>query len=325
MKKVVICATAFLCAFLAACSDEKGSIYYTTTETTTEATIPHVELESPDVRNVMWGMTGPEIAVQETEGSLTSCEDGFRVWNVSLAEYDDWDVTYVLTDGKLTSVEYNTSYANSRDLFAHIVELFDKKYGGHTSYSAMPGPSDLAMGTATWKAPTANISLKGVENTLDGNIYGRCSVVFEQADNAGVVVNDIDEAEESYDAKPGGSVESKSLKYTVPYGEVLDINETGDTLIIKTKITSSFSNHATVSQNFQNLEDLIVNQGCSKYNEIQYWAVADMSDGSESKVVAFTAPKSTIDGIKDGSISAIAYLDEYGYLDDVYILPSLKD
>ena len=131
MKKVVICATAFLCAFLAACSDEKGSIYYTTTETTTEATIPHVELESPDVRNVMWGMTGPEIAVQETEGSLTSCEDGFRVWNVSLAGYDDWDVTYVLTDGKLTSVEYNTSYANSRErpfiLFRKVRRNYPRK------------------------------------------------------------------------------------------------------------------------------------------------------------------------------------------------------
>lgn len=116
-----------------------------------------------------------------------------------------------------------------------------------------------------------------------------------------------------------------SLSLTVPHGEVLDVNITGDTLIVKTKITSSFSNHSTISQNFFNLEDLIKNQGCSAYDEIQYWAVADMSDGSESKVVSFTAPKSTIDGIKDGSIDAIAYLDEYGYLEDVYILPSLQE
>lgn len=109
----------------------------------------------------------------------------------------------------------------------------------------------------------------------------------------------------------------------VPHGKVLDVNVTGNILVVKAKITPSFNNHSTISQNFFNLEDLIKNQGCSKYDEIQYWAVADMTDGSESKVISFTVPKSTIDGINDGSIEAIAYLDEYGYVTDVYILPSL--
>lgn len=325
MKRIMLLALFATITLFSACS-ENSSSEYVPTETTTEATtIPYVELENPDVRNVMWGMSGPEIAVQETEGNLRACEGGFSVWNVSLAGHDDWEVKYLLTDNKLTSVEYSTSGVNSRVLFEHIVELFDKKYGSHTSYSAMPGPSELAMGTASWKAPTSNISLKGVENTLDGNVYGRCTVIFEQANNAGAVVNAVDEDTESYEFKAESTENTKSFKYTVPHGEVLDVYETDERLVIKTKITSSFSNHATISQNFQNLEDLIVNQGCSKYSEIQYWAVADMTDGTESKVVAFTAPESTIKGIKDGSIGAIAYLDEYGYLEDVYILPSLKE
>lgn len=325
MKKAMIFALAAAITLLSACSKDSSS-EYVPTETTTEATtIPYVELENPDVRNVMWGMSGPEIAVQETEGNLRACEGGFSVWDVSLAGHDDWEVKYLLTDNKLTSVEYSTSGVDSRALFEHIVEQFDKKYGKHTSYSAMPGPSDLAMGTASWKAPTSNISLKGVENTLDGNVYGRCTVIFEQANNEGVVVNEVEEDTKSYDFKADSSANTKSFKYTVPHGEVLDVYETDELLVIKTKITPSFNNHATISQNFQNLEDLITNQGCSKYSEIQYWAVADMTDGSESKVVSFTAPESTIKGIKDGSIDVIAYLDEYGYLEDVYILPSLKD
>ena len=55
--------------------------------------------------------------------------------------------------------------------------------------------------------------------------------------------------------------------------------------MIKAKIESNISKKLTVSQNGFNVEDLILNQEAEKYNEIQYWAVADMADGTESKVV----------------------------------------
>lgn len=162
------------------------------------------------------------------------------------------------------------------------------------------------------------------------NTHIMMTAYLEKADDFEVTVyfnpaeyKHLDDDTTSNDSNLSASSSTPSL--TVPHGEVLDVNVTGDILVVKAKITPSFSNHSTISQNFFNLEDLIKNQDCSKYNEIQYWAVSDMTDGSESKVISFTAPKSTIDGIKDGSIEAIAYLDEYGYVTDVYILPSLKD
>ena len=105
-------------------------------------------------------------------------------------------------------------------------------------------------------------------------------------------------------------------------GKLLEFNEYDGGVVIKTKITSSFNNQATVNLNYRNVEDLIVNQGCDRYDEIQYWAVADLSDGTEGKVVSFTVPKSTITKIKNGDIVVTQMGD---YVDDLYILPSLRD
>lgn len=107
---------------------------------------------------------------------------------------------------------------------------------------------------------------------------------------------------------------------SLKFGKLLDANVSGSTLIIKAKIESSYSNHSTISQNFFNVEDVIINKNGHIYNEIQYWAVADMMDGSESKVVAFTINKEVINMIKDKKIP-VNQLDKYAT--DVYILPSL--
>lgn len=118
------------------------------------------------------------------------------------------------------------------------------------------------------------------------------------------------------------AVDSNSTGYSVLHGELLDTKYNDNEVIFKVKISSSFNNKATIDQNYYNVEDLILNQGCDKYSSIQYWAVADMSDGSESKVVSFTVPKTAISKIKSGSIVANQMGD---YVDDLYILPSLKD
>lgn len=116
--------------------------------------------------------------------------------------------------------------------------------------------------------------------------------------------------------------EEKIISYTVPNGEVLDVNFYENQIIIKTKIKPSNNNEATIHQNYFNIEDLIKHQGCDKYDVIQYWAVADMTDGSESKVIAFDVPSSAISGIKNGTIAANQLGD---YVNNLYILPSLKD
>ena len=74
------------------------------------------------------------------------------------------------------------------------------------------------------------------------------------------------------------------------HGELLDvtINSIDNIAVIKAKIQPSYSNRTTIVQNYLNVCDLIQNHGFDQYGEVQYWAVADMTDGSEKKVISFT-------------------------------------
>lgn len=116
----------------------------------------------------------------------------------------------------------------------------------------------------------------------------------------------------------------ESAEYKLEHGDLVSAitNEIDgkNVLVIKAKISSSYSNSATVDQNYYNVEDLIQNQGCSEFDEIQYWAVADMSDGKESKVVSFTVGAELIKKIADKSVAANQLGD---HVADLYILPSL--
>lgn len=107
---------------------------------------------------------------------------------------------------------------------------------------------------------------------------------------------------------------TQSIETTVPaeitkpeeasllHGELLSVTENGDIAVVKAKITSSYNNEATVTQNYFNVVDLINKQGFDKYSEIQYWAVADMNNGEEEKVVSFTVPADLIEKIKNKEV-----------------------
>lgn len=110
----------------------------------------------------------------------------------------------------------------------------------------------------------------------------------------------------------------------IEFGDLLDLVDNGTTVVVKAKISPSYSNKSTIDQNYFNIEELVQKHGFNKYEEIQYWAVADMTDGSESKVISFTVPKSTIAGLAEGKIPANR-LGEDGYVTDLWILPSLLD
>lgn len=126
---------------------------------------------------------------------------------------------------------------------------------------------------------------------------------------------------------------NKNEGIVLKFGELLDFKETcteydeelnclNTTAIIKAKIESSYSNAATIDQNYYNIENFIKNNDCSKYSEIQYWAVADMSNGEESKVISFTVSNQLIDKIKNEKIVANQLEN---YVDDLWILPSLEE
>lgn len=118
------------------------------------------------------------------------------------------------------------------------------------------------------------------------------------------------------------SENNSSKIFTIKHGEFLSAVVTDDILVVKAKIKPSYNNEATINQNGYNIGDIIKNQGAYTYNEIQYWAVADMEDGSESKVISFTLNEDLIQKIKDNVIVDNKIID---YAQDVWILPSLKN
>lgn len=113
---------------------------------------------------------------------------------------------------------------------------------------------------------------------------------------------------------------SENVSFDIKFGTFEEAIDSGDTLVVKAKITSSYSNDATINQNNFNVEDIVKNQGGDKYKEIQYWAIADMTGGSESKVVSFTIDENVINLIANGDIPGNMIMD---YATDVWILPSL--
>lgn len=124
------------------------------------------------------------------------------------------------------------------------------------------------------------------------------------------------------------SEEKETGSITLLHGKLVSANNTNDTdyddrnmLIIKAKIEPSYSNRATIIQNYFNVADIIKNQGGNTFDTIDYWAVADMTDGSEAKVISFTVNKDTIDLVYRGKIADNQLGD---YADDLWILQSLK-
>lgn len=110
-----------------------------------------------------------------------------------------------------------------------------------------------------------------------------------------------------------------SIKIT--HGDFVEATINGTTLVVKAKIEPSFSNKATVDQNYYNVCDIIRDQNAGVFHEIQYWAVADMTSGEESKVISFTVPKDMIDLIASHDFADNTLGD---YVEDLWIHPSLQ-
>lgn len=114
--------------------------------------------------------------------------------------------------------------------------------------------------------------------------------------------------------------ENDSLQ--LKFGELVSVTGSDEeTVVVKAKIEPSYNNKTTIDQNYYNIETLINENGFDKYTEIQYWAVADMNSGEESKVISFTVNKDLIDKIKNKQVVA----NELGdYVDELWIHQSLR-
>lgn len=119
----------------------------------------------------------------------------------------------------------------------------------------------------------------------------------------------------------------KPVPVSLKFGELLDANPNGganmNTLVIKAKIEPNLTNQMTITQNYQNVIHMIKDGDYTQYDAISYWAVADMADGSEGKVISFTIDKSCIEAISNGTIATGDTLAKH--LTDLWILPSLQE
>lgn len=109
---------------------------------------------------------------------------------------------------------------------------------------------------------------------------------------------------------------------SLTFDELISVTKGPDgNVVIKAKITPGLDKGSTVRKNYHNVCDLITKNGFDACSEIKYWAVADMTNGEESKVVSFTVKKDVIQSIKDEKIFATQLED---YVDDLFIHPSLR-
>lgn len=145
------------------------------------------------------------------------------------------------------------------------------------------------------------------------------SVVFTACGSSSSVSSGADNSK----TPASGSVQEG--EHTLLHGEVVSWNENefdGKTvLVVKAKIQPNTTNQKTIDQNYYNVADIIRNQSGDAFDEIQYWAVADMTNGEESKVISFTLESDAIRLIADGSIAE----NQIGeYTTDLFIHQSLK-
>lgn len=171
-----------------------------------------------------------------------------------------------------------------------------------------------------------NVVVKVVAKNDNKNIYiiknGEIEYdVFEEKAMA-IVKEDLKKEEET-----SNKIDQENIplvvtaNYKAKFGEVKEANALGKSLTIKFKIEPSYNNEATINQNSFNVEDLILNQKGDQYETINYWAVADMEDGSEGKVISFTLDKELIEAVKNRNLIGKKIVER---ANDVWILPSLK-
>lgn len=125
----------------------------------------------------------------------------------------------------------------------------------------------------------------------------------------------------NYDKMAAENGASDTSDIQLRHGDLLSTTVNGTTIVLKAKITSSLTKKMTVSSCFYDVYDAVKNYGLDQYDELQYWAVADMTDGSEQKVISFTVSHDTLEKIVNGSIVE-GQLQSYST--DVWLSPALQ-
>lgn len=249
----------------------------------------------------------------------------FIVWQSS-----SWHSNDILVNGdkriRLYDFEFNTNRVNfkvknktHREIMVKTVGFTGENEFWDREYTYVPASKQDEISTvcclpAYTGTAYINVDVKAADSEEE---YGNFSMAFEISDYE---IISYTTGETLKVSEPVIEDFSSSSDFTLPHGTLLSSQINDDQLVIKAKITALSTNKTTIDQNYFNVENIIKNQGGDQYTEIQYWAVADMTSGEESKVISFTLDSSTIQMIKNGSIAATQIGD---YANDLYILPSL--
>lgn len=112
----------------------------------------------------------------------------------------------------------------------------------------------------------------------------------------------------------------KNNQYYIKNGYLLGTIPLGTTLRVNVDIFPLSSNKRTIEQNYQNVFYIIQTQTKDKFDQIEYRATANMTNGKNAVAVSFTIPSETIEKILNKKIK---YSELGEYVDDLYIIPSL--
>lgn len=155
----------------------------------------------------------------------------------------------------------------------------------------------------------------------EGNVVdGICNLTFVQVGDE-VLLSPSSPVPNTTTGTEEATESQQEKAISLQYGELLSLHEQDGIAVVKAKIAPSFSNSATVSQNYYNIEALVKKHGFDKYDEVQYWAVADMTDGSEQKVISFTVPHDVLTKIAAGKLA----INQLGsYVTDLWVHQSLR-
>ena len=117
----------------------------------------------------------------------------------------------------------------------------------------------------------------------------------------------------------GGEIDTGTLE--LHFGKLLSVTAHDDnTVSVKAQIEPSYSNQATIDQNYINVYYLITKNGFDICDEIEYTAVSEMDNGDIGNVIHFYAGKDVFDAINNGK-AIDAMIADYTYT--TFVLPSL--
>ena len=169
--------------------------------------------------------------------------------------------------------------------------------------------------TAWESSPEDPIAKRDYEAQVDEEIAEKYGISTDDASHVYMYVLG------NYDKIAAENGASDTSEIQLHYGDLLSTTVNGTTIVLKAKITSSLTKKMTVASCFYDVYDAVKNYGLDQYDELQYWAVADMTDGSEQKVISFTVSHDTLEKIANG---AIVEGQLQSYSTDVWLSPALQ-